>query len=177
MVTIDQILYIVPVLALTASILYYAMVIQHQNKTRQIQLFMQVFQELNSDKRWKEFLESIYVTDWEDYDDFQRKYGRENIDFYSKLNSLFWTYNAIGVLLMDKMIDPKRVYYLLGPMVITQWEKWNQIIEGMREDLDEPEAYGGFDYLYGEMIKLRKAGIQAELVEHQIKPVKELLKK
>jgi hypothetical protein len=82
----------------------------------------------------------------------------------------FWTYNAVGALIEDNMIDPKRVYKLMGPMVISQWEKWRPIIHELRVDINQPEAYGAFQSLYGQMIGLRKDGFVDKLVKTQTEP-------
>ena len=67
-------------LGLTVSILYYTTVLQNANKTqqsqletRQAQLYMQVFQELNSEKRWKEYLDTRYSADRSE----ERRVGKE----------------------------------------------------------------------------------------------------
>jgi len=52
-------------------------------------------------------------------------------------------------------IDIKLVAMLLGPMIITQWEKWEEIIKGTREREEEPGSWAGFEYLYNEMVKVR----------------------
>ena len=48
--------------------------------------------------------------EWEDYDDFQRKYGSGNADCYCKINSMWWTLCNIGRMVLDSMIDKQRVY-------------------------------------------------------------------
>ena len=164
-------------LGLTVSILYYTTVLQNANKTqqsqletRQAQLYMQVFQELNSEKRWKEYLDARYSADWDDYDDFQGKYGREsNPDFFAKLSSMFWTYNAVGMLLFDGLIDARKVYGLMGPMVTAQWDKWNEIVWEMRKELSMPIAYAGFEHLGMEMKKLEDEGYHISLAQELIK--------
>ena len=86
---IETLAFVLTGISLAASIIYYANILNNANKTRELQLkaqelatetrqtqvFMQVFQELNSEKRWKEYLETRYITEWDDYDDFQEKYG------------------------------------------------------------------------------------------------------
>jgi len=169
---IESIPYVLTGIGIIISILYYTSVLQNANKTRELQLkaqeqatetrqaqlYMQVFQELNSDKRWKEYLDARYSTEWDNYEDFQEKYGRGNPDFFSKLSSLFWTYNAIGMLIHDGLLDSKKLYGLMGPMATAQWSKWKEIVWEMRRDLNMPSAYSGFEYLGSEMKKLEDEG-------------------
>ncbi|HUS78798.1 MAG TPA: DUF4760 domain-containing protein [Patescibacteria group bacterium] len=135
--------------------IYYALTLRKAEKnrqttldTRQAQLLMQIFQELTSDKRWKEYLEALYITEWEDYDDFKRKYGRENPDYYSKLLSLWWSYNSVGALVSEGLLDENKVDSLMGTMVVQQWEKWESVIKSLRADIGHPKAFSDFESLY-----------------------------
>ena len=180
---IETIGFILTGLGLTASIIYYANILNNANKTRELQLkaqqqasetrqtqlYMQVFQELTPEKRWKEYLEARYSTEWEDYTDFQEKYGRGNPDFYSKLNSMWWTYNTIGMLIYEGLIDAKRVYGLMGPMGSAQWDKWKEIIYETRKELNMPSAYIGFEHLGIEMKRLENEGYPTLLVQEMKK--------
>jgi hypothetical protein len=62
-------------------------------ETRQAQLFMQVFSQLSSTEKWREYLE-ILELEWDDYIDFQKKYGvlSGNLDTYAMITSLWWAY-------------------------------------------------------------------------------------
>jgi hypothetical protein len=83
-------------LSIAASIVYYASVLSNANKTqkqsqetRLAQLHMQIFNELNSEDRWRDFLDAMYSWEWNGYDDFQEKYGTNNPDVCARArNSL-----------------------------------------------------------------------------------------
>jgi hypothetical protein len=157
-------------IGIIVSILYYASVLRNANKTqqlqletRQTQLYMQAFQELNQEKRWKEYVDTRYFTEWENYADFQEKYGRGNPDFYAKLNSMWWIYNTIGMLIFEGFIDAKRVYGLMGPMGSLQWDKWKDVIFELRKELNMPSGYIGFEHLGNEMKRLEAEGYPTTL--------------
>jgi hypothetical protein len=92
MVSIEQILYIVPILALTASILYYAIILRNANKTQQMQLEtrqVQMFMIISNTRSSPEFQKLIYrvtfVDEWDDLQDYFNRYGPEkNLDAYSE---------------------------------------------------------------------------------------------
>ena len=59
MVSFEQFVYVVPMLALAASISYYAIVLRNQNRTRQAQLFMSFYDTLRSQEFRDQFGEIL----------------------------------------------------------------------------------------------------------------------
>ena len=147
------------------ALTYYGLQIRNQNKTRQAQLYMQIFSQLNSTDKWREYLEILLELEWDDYIDFQKKHGVGNLDTYAKINALWWNFTTVGNLLLDNLIDRKQVYNLLGPMAIDQWNKWEPIIVALRKRIETPEAYSSFEYLAREMRKLKDEGYAERLIE------------
>jgi Domain of unknown function (DUF4760) len=97
---------------------------------------------------------------FEDYDDFVRKYGK----FYSKnqVPMAFMTmgnfYEQIGILLRNKLIDASLVDQLFA--VCATWEKMKPIVEGMRKEYHDPMYFEAFEYLYNEMKKREQSGVK-----------------
>jgi hypothetical protein len=60
------------------------------------------------------------------------------------------------MLLRRKLVEPDLIYdlFLVAPL----WEKVKPIVEGLRKQLNEPRAYGWFEYLYNEMRKREQKG-------------------
>jgi hypothetical protein len=93
----------------------------------------------------------------ENYDEFLRKYDSSvNPTNMGKRSHIWWSYNTIGVLLHEGLIEPDLVFRLLGPLVVQQWKKWSSIIEEIRVRENVPENLVMFEYLYREMRKLRE---------------------
>jgi hypothetical protein len=103
--------------------------------------------------------------EWTDYEDFHNKYGINNPETFSKLFTLWYSYGTVGVLLYEGLMDKKLTYKLMGPLVISQWEKFKPIIERERIERNMAEAWSHFEYCSNEMIKLRDQGMADELVE------------
>jgi hypothetical protein len=133
-------------------------------ETRQAQLFMQVFSQLSSTEKWREYLE-ILELEWDDYIDFQKKYGvlSGNLDTYAMITSLWWAYTTVGNLVSENLIDIKRVYGLLDSMPVIQWKKWEPVILELRKRIDEPDAYFPFEYLARELEQLKAEGYVEEI--------------
>ena len=43
----------------------------------------------------------------------------------------------------------------MGTMIINQWNKWGNIIIELREDIESPDAFIDFEYLYNQIKKVR----------------------
>lgn len=145
-------------LTLSIAAIYYTFTLKYTRanmkntlETRQATLMMNIFRELTSERRWEQYIESAYVIDLADYEDFHERYGRNNPKKYSQILSLWWSYTIVGGLLFDGLLDDDKVYHLMGTMIITQWEKWGEIIRALREDLQAPAAFMEFEYLYNRM--------------------------
>jgi len=117
---------------------------------------MQIYQQLNTEKSFKTYAELMNL-ECEDYDEFLRKYDSSvNPESYGKRSHIWWSYNTIGVLLQDGLIESDIVYRLLGLMIIMQWQKWSGIIEEIRKNENVPDNLLGFEHLYIEMNKIRE---------------------
>ena len=156
MITFEQVLYVIPVLALAASITYYAMVLRNQDKTRRIQYSMQFLQNSMNDDRMQRHLDVINM-DYESYADFLRKWDSSvNREDAVKRMTIWWRYNSIGYMLRDGLLDAETVYNFIGPASLGQWKHWGPVI---REQIKRSEVassqFDGFEYLNEEMNNIR----------------------
>jgi len=141
MITLDQVIYVLPLLGIMVSILYYAMVLRNSNRTRSAQLFMSLHGIMSNKEGMSDYLETMYM-DWDDYADFERKYGSDNNPkAYAQRLSIWNTLNNYGVLLKKGMIDSEMVYDAAGAIIIMSWEKWRPII------MEQRVRYMGPNYL------------------------------
>ena len=141
MITLDQVIYVLPLLGITVSILYYAMILRNSNRTRAAQLFMSLHSIMSDKEGMSAYLETMYM-EWEDYADFERKYGSDNNrEAYLERITIWNTYNNYGVLLKNGLIDPEMVYDAAGAPLLMGWEKWRPII------MEQRVRYMGPNYL------------------------------
>ena len=179
MVTIEIVALVLTGLSITASILYYAMNLRNANKTRELQLkaqehatetrqaqlLMQIYGSLYSEKAWQNYLEAQYSAEYTDYNDFQEKFGRGNPEFYSKLLSVWWSYNTVGGFLYQGLLDIQKINQLMGTMIVNQWRKWGGIILELRDDVGSATAFINFEYLYNQIMTLRTSDYFNEKVK------------
>jgi hypothetical protein len=160
MITIEQVLYVIPLLTLSASITYYAMVIRNQNKTqqqeletRQTHLFMQFYGTATPEmiKRGSELLR----WEWDDYEDFEGKYWN-GLDARSEWISFLGRFDGLGLLAMRHQVDLDLIYKF-DPPIIPIWDKFEDVINQQRVIRQLPDLYEGFEFLYDEMLKSQQA--------------------
>lgn len=155
MVTIDQIIYVLPILGLTVSLFYYAMVLRNQNKTRRIQLLTQLssrYRTIDGSAKYFELLNA----EWSTYDDFEKKYGSDNnLEFTANRYVSWGTYNDIGYWVKKRFIDLEDVYNLFGTGPVWVWEKYEPIIVEQRKRYNGADWHFYFEYLAQELLKMK----------------------
>lgn len=162
MTAIEQVLYIIPVLALAASITYYAMVIRNQNQTRRAQLFIQIYDKFN-DYDYERRRRHALMREWENYDDYLDKYAYSVNPEYANDTTYIWrSYEGLGVLVEEGMLDPSIVAKFVSSDVILWWEKFGSIIVEMRERSGFSRIYDKTEYLYNQMKSLRDEEITSD---------------
>ena len=118
---------------------------------RKTDLVTHLSRDIALDREALEAYVDIVDAEFEDYDDFVKKYGK----FISKnqVPSSFMMmgnfYEQIGVLLRNRLIDASLVDQLFP--VSTTWEKMKPVIEGYRKHHNQPQFCEWFEFLYNEM--------------------------
>ena len=164
-------------LGVCVAAVYYVMTLRvqqtnmkHTLETRQTQLFMQIFQEINSRDSWKEWNELVECS-YTDYDDFMRKYDdKVNPENWSKRMRFWYSYSAVGYLLMDGDISIEKVERLVGRAVLMMWIVWGDAILWMREKQGLNRYFSGFEYLYNELVKYYEENPERVPINSEIKP-------
>jgi hypothetical protein len=119
-------------------------------ETRQAQLLMQIFDRVNNKDFTRDWGETNYFWKWTDNKDYWKKYGT-NPEEYPKLKSVIDTYEGIGAILENKLVDPKMIYGVLRADPILYWEKFSPILKEFAERAGESMMYLGFELLCNEM--------------------------
>lgn len=90
-----------------------------------------------------------------DYDDFVKKYGPILSDSPAQiaLTTVGNFFNEVGILLHRRLMDIGLATDLFTYGAAMIWEKMKPLVEGIRKELNQPEAAKWFEYLYNEMKK------------------------
>lgn len=122
-------------------------------ETRQAQLFMQIYRDMSSPEHYIRTNE-LYEMEWEDYSDFENKYGSENNPENYALRFSTWSwFNGVGLLVKAGLINVSTVHDLMRTTILWQWEKFKDVIRKQREVYNMPTNFEGFEFLANEMVK------------------------
>jgi len=135
--------------------IYYIFNLRETMRNRRVTLtnaLMQTFLSEEVSKRWIEIMQA----EWEDFDDFYKKYDSTvNPDNYAKRDSFWRTFDIWGYQYMSGYLDIGTLWTVCNEAVPFTWMKYGPIIE-------EYKARGGytqhvfeyFEYLAYEMSKM-----------------------
>jgi len=155
MITLEQILYIIPIVALAASITYYAMVIRNQNKTRQTQLFMNLYQVYRNKEFRTIYNKLIFEMKWNSYEDYWEKYGPEtNPESFNEQSTVTAFFEGVGYLVKMGELSVESIYGLLAHPIINMFEKFKETNEEYGKSAGY-YPYPYFKYLYEKTIEYK----------------------
>jgi hypothetical protein len=158
-ITLQTLLTYLTLISVPVGVFYHIMTLRNTKKnqelqleTRQAQLFMQITNKW-SDVEFKRIARGILDWEWDDYDDYKRKY----ID--DKENMLLWTslgtyLEGIGILVVRGLVDIGLVDDLFSAYIISYWEKFESIELEVRERFNVPQSGEWVEYLYREVKKI-----------------------
>ena len=148
---IETLAFVLTGLGLTASIVYYANILNNANKSRERELINQriTMIDVGFYAKWRQLLNGK----WSTYQEWQ-KHRSENIEDSDILAYMCTLLNTIGLLHKNKMLDSDLIFGIYQPnLFLWTWEKVAPIVYGNRDLLNNPEQYSGFEYLYNEAKK------------------------
>ena len=142
-------------IGIIVSILYYTSVLRNQNRTRQAQLFTQLYKDYRTPENLSLMSKAMQMN-WNDYDEFQSKYSSIT-QMEERLPYTFWSmyFQEIGILLKEGFIDITLVAQFLPDFFRGYWKKFEPIILEERKRTNYPQYFGGMEFLYNEFCKHR----------------------
>jgi hypothetical protein len=146
MVDIQTFSIVIASASVVAGVIYYALQIRNQNRTRQTDLVMKLYSNFNSPEFQKTW-EQILKREAKDLQDYQKKYGNAE----SVTVGMF--FEGIGILLKRKLIDIELVDDMFTSPIKMTWEKMKNMTLESRKIYNRPETFEWFEYLYNEMKK------------------------
>ena len=180
MIQIEYLPIVLTGLGLTASIIYYAIVLRNANKTQQLQLETrqaQLFMTLYETYRSQEFRmqwTSILKQEYTDFEDFWNKYGlSNNPEAWANWQSVASFFHGIGILVKKGLIEPSLLEELISPNVFMAWVVMGPVVKGFQMWVENSDvmlsfhdyekeglsraykSWSGFEYLY-DLLKKRE---------------------
>lgn len=134
-------------------------IIQLRNlvKTRQIQLYMELYNSMNEKEKQRDLTEVLVIWNWKDPDEFFEKYGPEkHLDEFMKFTSTVSYLENIGLFVKEKLVDIRWVANLVDSLVLSFWEKYKPIISEMEQRFGTPVVMPMTEYLYKQVKSYRQ---------------------
>ena len=168
MVQIEYLPIVLTGIGIIVSILYYTSVLRNANTTRQAQLFMQLFQEMNTERFWETWID-LLAADIPDYQTYLEKYDSTvNREHFAKRTQMWYHFNAIGDLVKKGTLSLETVEPIVGTAGFTLWIKWGEIIKQIRIDYGMPRTYDGFEYLYNSLEKYYELHPELKVLDTEV---------
>jgi hypothetical protein len=93
--------------------------------------------------------------EWKDYDDFEKKYGSDyNPHNFSTRMSVWYTFNMLGMLVREKLIESEVLYTILQTNPCFVWSKFKDIIPEWNKRYGGGSFFPDFEFLSNEMLRI-----------------------
>jgi hypothetical protein len=157
MIEIQTILTYLGLISIPVGVVYHILTLRNQSRTRQAQLFMQLFDRYLQKTHWRDGYELLQM-EWTDLDDFFSKYDSSvNMDNFEKRYRAWSFFDGMGMLLKKGLVDREMIYYLMGGYgAYWSWEKFKDVIIESRKLINSPDHFAMFEYLAEEMRKMKE---------------------
>jgi hypothetical protein len=149
MVDIQTISIAVASASVTVAAIYYAFQIRNQNRMRQTDLTMRLYQQLTS-KPFMNYWRQAMTREEKDYNEYVKKQGAV------ELLQISTYFEGVGILLHRKLLDIDMARELFGEPMKSIWEKNEPILKEMHSD-----KCFWFEYLYNE-VKKKEQKLQSQ---------------
>jgi len=175
MITLEQIVYVVPILGITASIFYYALNLRMANRTQQLQLetrqaqlymgIINFFNSLEFRRQWH----LVESATWNDSDTFH-KIHPPGSNVLTAVVRHFTFFESIGSLVDKKLVDIDLIDGILAQAIVMTWRKYKRIIIEDRIHFHTPTMWIQFENLYNKLSKREEFTITkvADFIERNL---------
>ena len=156
MIDLSMIRDLVAIFGVIAGFTYYALTVRNATIARKTQVVLNLSQNMfRADMNLMNV--EILRMNWVDYDDFRKKYDSTiDPDGFSRRWQIWQSYENMGYMLHQGIIDIETIYNMIGPTSIVQfWQKFEPIFMEQRTLYNEPHWFRWSEYLTKEIMKYR----------------------
>ena len=157
--TVPIVLQCVQTVGILVGIVYYITIMRNISKARQTEILFQRHKvDLDYMRSWADVM---FIQDWNTFEELNERYPWDtHFEERTRVLYILNTYNNLGLILREKVVDSKLVFDLYSPStIITTWKKYEEFLKTIRRISDDPTEYNAFDYLYHEAVKIYPKGI------------------
>ena len=152
MIDLQTLLTYLTLISVPVGVFYHIMTLRNQSRTRQAQLFMQIYNRMDED--WMVAWHDLYNKELNSFEDYWEHYNPEtNRENYRSLMKLATYFEGIGVMLKEGLLDIRPVALIVGAPARYFWEKLLPAVEGVRAHYGSKRVWDEQEYLYNELVK------------------------
>jgi len=162
-ITLPIILQILQTAGILVGIVYYITIMRNSQRnqeltlkaqeqaieTREAQLMMQLWNSYTEYREEAWFWRNI---EYEDFDDFWERYGSD-MSFWTKYGTILGWYENVGVLVKEGLLNMRLIALMYAGATRQFWEKFEPLMDGLREKFDYPRVYSETAYLCETLIQ------------------------
>jgi len=124
-------------------------------ETRKLQFVTSITTQLLSEEGQRRYGELMNM-EWTDYDDFEKKYGSDyNLDNYAKRMSMWNTFNTMGMLVREKLVESEVLYRINNIDPLFMWSKFKDVIAENRRRYGGKDNFSDFELLNDEILRVK----------------------
>lgn len=159
---------LVAIFGVIGGFTYYALTVRNAQRTRELtlkaqeqaiesrntQFLIQMHKEITNEEGIK-----IVFSDktWDTFDEWWEMYGPiNNPDAFSKWFKMILAHETIGLLLKRDFLDIEVIDDLMSGAILMTWDRYEAIIDGLRERYGYPQLQEHQEYLANEIRKIVK---------------------
>jgi hypothetical protein len=139
-------------LSVIGSAVYYMLETRHQRRIRQTESVIRLSPWLSMDaKDVQEAISNVRSAEFTDYKDYIAKYAGTPEERSLRLLGNY--FEGIGLLVHRKLVDTDLVFDFWGDVAETVWDKYEEVIKGMRKDSGTQYSFVYWEFLVKEVRK------------------------
>jgi hypothetical protein len=140
-----------------------------ENKSRQIRLISELSRYTQEEFQKQEY--QLFALEWDDYDDFERKYGSDfDLDQFARRYAIWSEYNKMGFLLKTGLVDVETLLGFLGGQLplLWMWRKYESIIREQRKRYRQPDLFVWWEHAADEIERYYSLKGHADVIPESI---------
>ena len=150
--TLQTFLTLITLVSVPVGVFYYITIMRNAQKSTRFQNLKLFYDDRKDEESMLKYAWAMNL-EWEDYDDFQKKYGRRsNPETWAKLWSYLIRFDDFGLMLERGIFNIEDFYETVGASLFPRWNKYQPVIAEDRRRND-PKTMDWFEYLIDELKK------------------------
>jgi hypothetical protein len=151
MVQIEYLPIVLTGIGITVSILYYTSVLRNANRTREAQLFMQMYNRFNDETKELDWLTAVQNPNIRTLDDFLEALEKDD-NFKRTIVAFQSFYEGLGVLVKEGLLNIRYVALMWGGATRMFWDMLGPILPSLAEHWNYPRLWSETAYLCRELV-------------------------